>query len=222
MSDYYEVLELPRSASAEEIKANYRKLAMKWHPDRNAGSAEAEEKFKEISEAYSVLSDSISRTEYNARLDAWAQAKEAGSVGAEFERGFGRGFARNFTPEEAAYMFMNEMYNLAVELTMQNVGWRDIAQELVKRGCPAATANEIARKIEARRKAVIRGNARPYFLRSAFSGFFGLLLFAVFSGVGLGLIGFLGLIMFLSGVYNLFRAFYFLTTGKAPRTGTVL
>ena len=139
MSDYYEVLELTRGASAEEIKANYRKLAMKWHPDRNAGSAEAEEKFKEISEAYSVLSDSIARSEYDARLDAWAQAREAGSVGAEFERGFGRGYARNFTPEEAAYMFMNEMYNLAVELTMQNVGWRDIAQELVKRGCPEAT-----------------------------------------------------------------------------------
>jgi hypothetical protein len=98
------------------------------------------------------------------------------------------------------------------------VGWRDIAQELVRRGCPEATAQEIARKIEERRKALIRGTARPYFLRSAVSGFFGLCLFAIFGGVGFGIIGLLGLLMFLSGGYNLLRAIYFITTGNAPRT----
>ncbi len=206
MDDYYEVLELARGATAEEIKANYRRLAMMWHPDRNAGSPRAEEKFKAISEAYSVLSDEASRRAYDARQDTGRSA------------GGDSGFARAFTPEEAARMFMNEMYNLATELTMQNVGWRDIAQEMARRGCPEAAAQEIARTIEARRKAMVRGNARPYFLRSAVSGFFGLCLFAIFGGVGLGIIGFMGLLMLLSGGYNLVRAIYFMTTGNAPRT----
>jgi molecular chaperone DnaJ len=54
--DYYEVLGVPRSASKDEIKNAYRKLALQYHPDRNK-SAGSEEKFKEISEAYAVLSD---------------------------------------------------------------------------------------------------------------------------------------------------------------------
>lgn len=212
MEDFYKALEVDRGASAEEIKINYRRLAMKWHPDRNAGSAEAEEKFKAISEAYSVLSDDASRRAYDERLDSgWSP---------EAERASGPSYAgfRGFSPEQAADMFMNEMYNLAIELTMHNVGWRDIAAELMRRGCPEAAAREIARKIEERRKAMVRGTARPYFLRSAVSGFFGFCLFALFGGMGLGILGFFGLIMFLSGGYNLVRAIYFMTTGNAPRS----
>ena len=63
--DYYEVLEVSRSASADEIKKAFRKLAMKWHPDRNPGDAEAERKFKEASEAYEVLSDPQKRSQYD-------------------------------------------------------------------------------------------------------------------------------------------------------------
>ena len=55
--DYYEVLGLQKGASEDEIKKAFRKMAMKYHPDRNPGDKEAEEKFKEINEAYSVLSD---------------------------------------------------------------------------------------------------------------------------------------------------------------------
>ncbi|MCK5422713.1 MAG: DnaJ domain-containing protein, partial [Deltaproteobacteria bacterium] len=54
--DYYKVLGLKKDASGEEIKKAYRKLAMKYHPDRNQANKEAEEKFKEVSEAYAVLS----------------------------------------------------------------------------------------------------------------------------------------------------------------------
>lgn len=63
--DYYEVLGVGRSATLEQIKSAYRQLAMKYHPDRNPGDKEAEEKFKELAEAYSVLSDPDKRTRYD-------------------------------------------------------------------------------------------------------------------------------------------------------------
>jgi curved DNA-binding protein CbpA len=255
MDDFYKTLEVERSATGDEIKANYRKLAMKWHPDRNQGSVEAEEKFKAISEAYSVLSDDSNRKAYDARLAAWESgAPDPGAQGAaygngyagaygaqyasqeayeEFFRGFAeaaeqarrenvrRSFTGGFSREQATDMFMNEMYDLAIELTMQNVRWKDIAAELVKRGCPDGAAQEIARKIEKRRKELVRGTARPYFMRSALTGFFGLSLVAIFGGVGLGIIGFFGLIMCLSSGYNLIRAIYFMTTGNTPRSSLI-
>lgn len=63
--DYYEILEIPRNATQEEIKKAYRKAALKWHPDRNPNNKEAEEKFKEAAEAYEVLSDENKRRRYD-------------------------------------------------------------------------------------------------------------------------------------------------------------
>jgi molecular chaperone DnaJ len=63
--DYYEVLGVGRTASEQEIKSAYRKLAMQYHPDRNPENAEAEEKFKEATEAYGVLADSSKRAQYD-------------------------------------------------------------------------------------------------------------------------------------------------------------
>ena len=63
--DYYNTLGVEKSASKDEIKKAYRKLAMEYHPDQNAGDAQAEEKFKEINEAYQVLSDDDKRSHYD-------------------------------------------------------------------------------------------------------------------------------------------------------------
>jgi molecular chaperone DnaJ len=63
--DYYEVLGVPRGASEQEIKSCYRKLAMQFHPDRNPGNGDAEEKFKEATEAYAVLADTDKRSQYD-------------------------------------------------------------------------------------------------------------------------------------------------------------
>ena len=65
MKDYYKILQVTKSSTEDEIRKNYRKLAMQYHPDRNPDSPEAEEKFKEVAEAYGVLTDPVKRRQYN-------------------------------------------------------------------------------------------------------------------------------------------------------------
>ncbi len=88
--DYYEVLGVAKNASQDDLKKAYRKLALKYHPDRNKGNAEAEQKFKEVSEAYSVLSDETKRAQYDQLgPDAFEQAQAGGAGGNPFSGGFG-------------------------------------------------------------------------------------------------------------------------------------
>ena len=82
--DYYEVLGVDKNATADDIKRAYRKLAVKYHPDKNPGNKEAEEKFKEAAEAYSVLSDADKKAKY----DQFGHAGVDGA-GPDFSGGFG-------------------------------------------------------------------------------------------------------------------------------------
>lgn len=99
--DYYEILGVPRNAPADEIKKSYRKLAVQFHPDKNPGNKEAEEKFKEISEAYEVLSDEDKKHKY----DQFGHAAFGGGGGGP--GGFPGGFAGGgIDLEEALRTFM--------------------------------------------------------------------------------------------------------------------
>jgi curved DNA-binding protein CbpA len=149
MPDYYQVLEVDPSATTEEIRSAYRRAAMRWHPDRNAGSKESEEKFKEIARAYSILSDTLTRRQY----DQQRLRGEDGSTSEEPE----------FSYERAEEDFLREMYTLAGELTMQNVPWQRIGQALADKGCPPSVANEIAFAVEAYRKSLVRKAATRAF-----------------------------------------------------------
>ena len=98
--DYYEVLGVSKSASDDEIKKAYRKLAVKYHPDKNPGDKEAEAKFKEINEAHDVLSDKQKRARYD-------QFGHAGVGGA----GFGGGASGNPFGQGGAFNFNGQTFN---------------------------------------------------------------------------------------------------------------
>lgn len=91
LKDYYQILGVSQAASAKEIKDAYRRLARKYHPDANPGNKEAEERFKEISQAYEVLSDPKKRSEYDAQRNFYTSFGQGSSYA-------GTDFHFNFSP----------------------------------------------------------------------------------------------------------------------------
>lgn len=111
--DYYSILGVDRNADDKEIKRAFRKLAQKYHPDKNPGDADAEARFKEINEAYTVLSDPDKRSKYDRFGAQWEQYARAGGNAEDFDWGSwynmggngGRTTTRTVTPEEFEQMF---------------------------------------------------------------------------------------------------------------------
>ncbi|MBD3225921.1 MAG: molecular chaperone DnaJ [Caldithrix sp.] len=102
--DYYEVLGIDRNASQEDIKKAYRKLAVQYHPDKNPDDKNAEAKFKEIAEAYAVLSDQQKRKQYD----------QFGTVGSGAGQGFGGFGAGGFDISDALRQFMEEGFGFDI------------------------------------------------------------------------------------------------------------
>jgi curved DNA-binding protein len=107
--DYYEVLGVPKDADEKAIKSAYRKLARKYHPDVNPNKAEAESRFKEINEAYEVLSDKDKRQKYDQFGSDWQRAQQAGQAGdfdwSRYQAGPGQGGRTRYTTEDLQDLF---------------------------------------------------------------------------------------------------------------------
>src|SRR6187401_3263272 len=132
MADYYSVLGVAKTAADDDIKKAYRKLAMQYHPDRNGGSREAEERFKEITEAYDVLRDPNKRAAY----DRYGEAGLRGGAGGGgfhhvdlsealgiFMRDFGGfgGFEQMFGAQAGASARGGNDVKISVPLTLADV-----------------------------------------------------------------------------------------------------
>jgi hypothetical protein len=87
--DFYDTLGIPREASESDIKSAYRKLAMKYHPDRNQGDASAEQKFKDVSQAYEILKDPKKKNKHTISLVMLLLNKEAEAKGVSVNKVLG-------------------------------------------------------------------------------------------------------------------------------------
>jgi curved DNA-binding protein len=108
--DYYDVLGVKRGAAENEIRQAYRKLARQYHPDRNPGDKQAEARFKEVQEAYDVLSDKTKRSQYDRFGEAglgrgFQEAGAGGPGGFRFQWGGGPGGFQEMDPNQAADLF---------------------------------------------------------------------------------------------------------------------
>ena len=94
--DYYKVLGVTKNSTPEEVKKAFRKLAIKYHPDKNQGDKKSEEKFKEINEANEVLSDPEKRKKYDDLGENWNQYQQGGNKASDFDWGkYSGGGGRN-------------------------------------------------------------------------------------------------------------------------------
>jgi len=139
--DYYEILGVGRTATAEEIKKSYKKMALKHHPDRNPGDAEAVVKFKECAEAYEVLSDSEKRVRYDKYGHAGVSGAGRGPGGQDlndiFEAfgdlfGFGNGRPRRAGPARGADL----QTNVVLTLKEAAIGCKKEVQLHRHKSCP--------------------------------------------------------------------------------------
>jgi len=141
LETYYDVLGIPKDANDKQVKVGYRAQALRWHPDRNNGSAESEERFKRLAEAYQVLSNPQHRRTYDQSLASGGWIPPTGA---------------SIDFRAAANLFAREMADLATELALRNMRPDEIQVALRKRGCPALLAARLGRDATSWRENSIR------------------------------------------------------------------
>jgi DnaJ-class molecular chaperone len=171
--DYYSVLGVPRTASEKDIKTAYRKLARKHHPDVNPGDNQAESLFKEIGEAYSVLSDPDKRKKYDRWGHDWEKIEQAQAAGANF-RGGRPGASRSYTwtdgPNGGAaggnnFNFESEdLGGLFDQLFGRSAGGRQRVRTAPRKG------TDIEQPVEISLEEAFNGTQRTYSLTDTQSG----------------------------------------------------
>ncbi len=109
--DYYKILGVSKSATGKEIKSAYRKLAQQYHPDKNPGNPKAEDKFKEINEAYEALGDPQKRAKYDQLDSRYAQWERAGRPGGGFDFSQWTGGAGGAGGSRASYNDLNDLFS---------------------------------------------------------------------------------------------------------------
>lgn len=127
--DYYSILWVERTATEEDIKKAYRKLAMQYHPDRNPGNHESEAKFKEINEAYSVIGDSSKRAQFDR---FWSVGGDAGFSGfwegvdlSDIFEGFFGGWFSQRSRRSSVRKWEDLEYKIKIDLKTSIYGWKD-------------------------------------------------------------------------------------------------
>jgi len=192
----YEVLGVSSNASSEEIKKAYYRKAIEYHPDKHPDSKWHEEKFKEVAAAYTVLSDSVKRKEYDSSLLQEEQHKES--------------FYDEVTSQVAARIFLMNAIEIAMGFSALNTPPQTIASLLVDEGLPSQVALEVAMAVtQARKNAVRRASLKPLGC-GMIAGIVGILILIATAS---NPIAFLLLIF---AIINIARGVYFLLSGRLP------
>jgi len=162
--DYYKLLGVEKTASPEEIKKAYRKLAIKYHPDKNKGDKEAEEKFKKISEAYAVLSDKEKRQQYDTFGSTGFQQRysqedifrnvDLGDILREFGINFGGGGRTTFRTSGMGGNVFEEMFRQPGSRSQQFHGFQDF------RGQQQMKGNDLSLELSITLEEVLTGTEK--------------------------------------------------------------
>jgi len=199
----YQLLDISPNSSIEEIKAAYRRQALKWHPDRNLGSAEAAKHFNELNQAYTILIDREKRSEYDSLHGSMHCEEESRShVEAQEQSGGKEGY-------------VNEMIKLALEIKASNVTWNDVVRRLVLQGCPQGLALQIAITLEETYKESAKLQASELGRKAAIAFVIGIMI-SVFTAQVLKERFLVVYGFYLYGCFTGCRALYLQAVGSAP------